>query len=276
MTHPHIAVIGAGNMGACLIGGLIKHGHSPETLWAADPGQAKLDALRETFGIHISTDNHAAARAADVVIFAVKPNMFAAVVNELKDTLLQRKSLIISIVTGIRIDNIQAWLHKQASIVRAMPNTPALIGCGATALYANHQVSDSQRNIAESILRAVGITVWLSDENLLDAVTALSGSGPAYFFHMMESLQLAGEEMGLPRDIARLLTLQTAFGSARMALESGKALDDLRKQVTSPGGTTEKALSVLDEHRIHLLYKKAIQAAKLRSEELAQLLGEKS
>lgn len=273
MDHSVISVIGAGNMGSSLIGGLIKHGHPSIALFAADPSEDKLHALKQAFHIQTTTDNQVAAAKASVLLLAVKPASCREVAIALASHLTQ-KSLIISIVAGIREQSLQQWLGGEHAIVRAMPNTPALIGCGATGLFANSYVSTEQKSLAESILRAVGITVWLEDETLLDAVTALSGSGPAYFFHMMEALQKAGEELGLSAEIARLLTLQTALGAARMAMESGTSLTMLRQHVTSPGGTTEKAISVLDEHQLHELYKKALKAAKMHATTLANQLGE--
>jgi pyrroline-5-carboxylate reductase len=276
MTLPVIAIIGAGHMGRSLIGGLIKHGHPPRTLWASDPSTEALRHLQQTFQIQTTQENKQAVSVADVLIFAIKPQNFAAVATELSPALTARKPLIISVAAGIREDHIQEWLgNRSMAIVRTMPNTPALIKCGATGLHANPFVSPEQRHIAESILGAVGITVWLEDEGLLDTVTALSGSGTAYFFHMMESLQLGAEEMGLPTKTARLLTLQTALGAARMALESNTSLAELARQAMSPGGTTEKAISVLEKHNIRLHYKEAMQAAKSRAEELAILFGEK-
>lgn len=274
MKTPVIAMIGAGNMGASLIGGLIKDGHPHDHLWATDLSTDKLAQLQQTFHIHTSTNNNEAAEHADIIIFAVKPQYFAKAAIDLAPVIQLRKPLVISIAAGIRIDSMQDWMGEQTALVRTMPNTPALIGCGATALFANSLVTHEQRNLAESVMRAVGITVWLEKEELMDAVTALSGSGPAYFFHMMESLQLAAEELGLPGETARLLTLQTALGAARMAIESGSSLEQLRKNVTSPGGTTEKALSVLEERDVRGIYKQTLQAAKRRSDELAQLLGD--
>ncbi len=273
MTTPMIAMIGAGNMGSSLIGGLISNGHPSDKLVATDASTEKLSALEQAFHIHTTTDNLKAIEMADVVVLAIKPQMFAAVLTEAKQIVQQRKPLIISIAAGIRETSIENWLGGNQAIVRVMPNTPALIGCGAAALFANKNVSDEQRNVAESILRAVGIVVWLKDESQMDAVTALSGSGPAYFFLMMESLQNAAEQLGLPTETAKLLTLQTALGAARMAIESGKSLEELRKNVTSPGGTTEKALSVLQENHLQDIFQKAVTAAKLRSEELADLMG---
>jgi pyrroline-5-carboxylate reductase len=272
MTTPVIAMIGAGNMGSSLIGGLINDGHPSDKLWATDPSAEKLAYLNQTFHIHTTHDNKKAAETADVIIFAIKPQIFSEAASELAPLIQSRKPLVISIAAGIREASIQHWLGGNASIVRAMPNTPALIKCGATALYANPFVSDAQHNMAESILRAVGVAVWLNNEQQIDTVTALSGSGPAYFFLMMEALQDAAEQLGLPTDTARLLTLQTALGAARMAIESDTPLAELRRHVTSPGGTTEKGVSVLMAHDIQGVFKKTLEAAKHRSEELADSL----
>lgn len=276
MNHPTIAIIGAGNMGSSLITGLIENGHPPDKLWATDHSEDKLQELARTFQIHITTDNKQAAQAASLVILAVKPQIFHHVLVELNPIIQTNKSLVISIAAGIREENIQHGLGGHVAIVRAMPNTPALIRCGATALYANQFVTHEQRNLAESILRAVGVVVWVDKESLMDVVTALSGSGPAYFFLVMEALQQTAEQLGLAPDVARLLTLQTALGASRMAIESGKPLDELRRHVTSPGGTTEKAISILEENNLRGLFQKALHGAKLRSEELATLLGGKS
>lgn len=274
MTFPIITFIGAGNMGSSLIGGLINNGHPHDKIWAADPSQERLQTLQETFQIHTTNDNTRAVLAADIVILAIKPQVFADVLTPLQPAVNTRKPLIITIAAGVREASIQQHLGEHTAIVRAMPNTPALIACGATALHANSKVTNEQHNQAESILRAVGAVVWVDDEAQMDTVTALSGSGPAYFFLVMEALQQAAIDLGLSADTARLLTLQTALGAAKMAIESGQPLTELRKQVTSPGGTTERGILVLEENNIRHLLKKTLQAAKLRSEELATLLGE--
>lgn len=276
MSAPVIAIIGAGHMGASLIGGLVNNHHPCEKLWVSDPSQEKITQIQSQFSIHTTTDNTKAVQAADVIIFAVKPQLVGEIAKELAEPIHIHKPLVISVAAGIRVDSIQSWLGGQVAIVRAMPNTPALIGCGATGLYANAYVSHAEREMAESILRAVGMVVWLDKEKLMDVVTALSGSGPAYFFLVMEALQEAAEAQGLNADTAQLLTMQTALGAARMAFESGTPLSTLREQVTSKGGTTEKALGVLEENHIRALFKKALVAAEQRSEELAELLGEKN
>ncbi len=269
MHIPTIAIIGAGNMGRSLLGGLIANQFPAKNIWITDPDTEKQRILQQEFNIHTTSDNHAAIKVADVVILAVKPTILMEILSELKPTLEAKNPLIISIAAGVRIANIQKKLHHEYAIVRCMPNMPALIRAGITALYANKYVSKKQRDMAESMLRAVGIIVWLKDEKDMDLVTALSGSGPAYFFLVMEALQSAAEKLGLSSDIARLLTLQTALGAARMALESQETAQELRHRVTSPGGTTEAAISVFEKAQIADIFAQALTAAKNRSEELA-------
>lgn len=252
---------------------MIATGLRPQQLRIADLDQQKLNQLHGQFHVPIEQDNSIAIKDADVLILAVKPQIIAEVAISLAETLQKTKPLVISIAAGIRIDDLQDWLGGHIAIVRCMPNTPALIQAGASALYANSFVTPEQKNLAESILRAVSLTVWLSDEKQMDAVTALSGSGPAYFFLMIEAMQKAGEKMGLPADVARLLTLQTAYGAARMALESNEVITELRRQVTSPGGTTEAAINVFENNHYRQLIEKALQAALNRSEELAEAVS---
>lgn len=270
---PTIAVIGAGNMGACLIGGLIKHGHPPHKIWASDTDEEKLSQLQTSLQIQTTTDNHKAVQVAQVIIFAIKPQFFADVAKKLRDIIQNHRPLIISIAAGIKIDSMESWLGESLAIVRTMPNIPALIGDGATALFANRLTTLHQKKLAEHILQSVGITVWVEEETLLDTVTALSGSGPAYFFLIMQALQEAAQELGLPKEIAKRLTLQTALGAANMAIHSEKTLAELRQDVTSKAGTTEKAIYVLENHNIREILQKALQAAKLRSEEIAETMG---
>jgi len=272
MHYPHISIIGAGNMGSSLIGGLINSGFPADNIIASDPNSDQLRQLQEKFHIQTSSDNVQALQTANVLILAVKPQMIPKIAAQIAPIIHSRKILVISIAAGVRLSILERDLGDKTAIVRTMPNTPALVGSGASALYANAQVSAEQREIAESILRSVGIIVWLEQEAQMDIVTGLSGSGPAYFFLVMEALQEAAEQMGLNAEIARLLTLQTALGAAHMAIETDQALSELRHSVTSPGGTTEQAIAVLEQNKLRLLFKKALQAAALRSEELAQLL----
>lgn len=267
-----IAIIGGGNMGNSLLGGLIADGYPAVNIWVSDPSAPKLKQLKDQFHIHVTSNNQEAVKTADIVILAVKPQLLSIVTAELAPLLQHRKSLVISICAGVKEHSLQTWLGGEMAIVRAMPNTPALIGCGATALYANNHVTTRQRNTAESILRAVGLVIWIDDEKLMDVVTALSGSGPAYFFLVMECLQQAAEKLGLPTDIARSLTLQTALGAARMAMESDETIADLRQRVTSPGGTTEQALKVFEKSDLRKIFSTAVEAAEKRSAELAELV----
>jgi pyrroline-5-carboxylate reductase len=273
MKDVNIAFIGGGNMARSLIGGLLDDGMPTERIWVADPNESVLRSLSDHFSIHVTTDNNEAILEARVIILAIKPQLARAVVQELAPAVQNHRPLVISIAAGIRETDLRSWLSEDAAIVRTMPNTPALVRSGATALFANSAVSKEQRNLAESILRAVGMTLWVDDESLMDAVTALSGSGPAYFFLIMEALENAGEHLGLPRDTARLLTLQTAFGAAKMALESNEDLAALRRRVTSPGGTTERAVTVLQQHKLEAVFDEALRAAHQRSVELAEIFG---
>ncbi len=269
-SRPTIAVIGAGNMGSSLISGLLKEEYPAKQIWACDPSDEKRRDLHEHFKVSVTSKNEEAVQQADVLIFAVKPQTMKAMVKKLVPLIQNKKPLIISIAAGIREKQLQTWLGGQVPIVRAMPNMPALIGCGAAALYANDFTSEVQRQMAEDILRAVGTTVWLKNEKQMDAVTALSGSGPAYFFLFIEALQAAGETLGLPEETARELSLQTAYGAVMLALESEETVIQLRQRVTSPQGTTERALAVLEEGGFRPLILNALQAAKERSEELAK------
>ena len=275
MHDTTIAFIGGGNMARSLIGGLISGGCPPGKIWVSDPQQQTLDSLEDNFGVHVTSDNAAATAAADVIVLAVKPQIMGDVLFSIVEEVRANHPLIISIAAGITEGIINNGLGGGAAVVRTMPNTPALLRCGATALYANDAVSEAQREKAESILRSVGIVRWVEDEKQLDAVTAISGSGPAYFFLMIETLQNAGEELGLPHETAHLLALQTAYGAARMALESADDPGVLRERVTSPGGTTAAALNHLDENGFTEIFKDAVRAACDRSAELSREIEKK-
>ena len=273
MTTPSLCFIGGGNMARSLIGGLIADGWPSERIHVTDTNPEPLTQLAERFGVTTSRDNTSAAARADVLVLAVKPQVMHGVAGEIAAAIQRNRPLIISIAAGIRSTDLDRWLGGDNAVVRCMPNTPALVQGGATALFANPRVDEPRRDLAESILRAVGLTLWLDDEQLMDAVTALSGSGPAYFFLIMEALQAAGEQLGLPTETARLLTLQTAFGAAKMALESAEDAGSLRRRVTSPGGTTETALQVMEEGQLRDLMVRALTAARDRSRQLADQLG---
>jgi pyrroline-5-carboxylate reductase len=270
-----IGFIGAGNMARSLAGGLINNGWRADRLLLSDPDPDQRRAIEAVLGVSARADNREVAAAADVLVLAVKPQVLPAVARELAPAVRERRPLVISIAAGVRSADVERWLGGGLPVVRVMPNTAALVGSGASGLYAGAVVSAAQRDTAESILRAVGVTVWVPEERLMDVVTAVSGSGPAYFFLMMEALEQAAVDHGLARDTARLLTLETAFGAAKMALEGGEEPSVLRARVTSPGGTTERAIEVFTEGRLAELVERAVAAAERRAAELADILGEK-
>lgn len=274
MAEQRITFIGGGNMAQSLIGGLVANGYQADCVHVADPDSNQRLNLASRFHIHVHEDNREAIAHAKAIVVAVKPQLVKSVLEPLGPILRNQQSLVISVAAGVREPDISRWLGGQIPVVRTMPNTPALVRAGATALYANKHVSPNQHDLAESLLRAVGITQWLEEESLLDIVTALSGSGPAYFFLLMEILEAAAIELGLPQHTARLLTLETALGAARMALESAEDPAHLRLRVTSSGGTTEAAMRVLEGGAVRALLQRALQAATNRASELGRHLGE--
>ncbi len=269
-----IGFIGAGNMGRSLIGGLISDGLPPARIRAFDTDAARVEELGSRLGIPASASMTAMAAEVDCLVLAVKPQTIKQVAEQIGAAGSEPGPLYISIAAGVRSRDLARWLGERAAIVRAMPNTPALVGSGVTALVANAAVTERQHNLAENVLRAVGSVLWLEDEDLIDAVTAVSGSGPAYYFLFMEIIERAGQDLGLPRDVARMLSVQTAFGAAKMALEADVDPATLRDQVTSPGGTTEQALRVLAERDIEKILSDAVAAACRRARELADVFGE--
>ncbi|HMW44129.1 MAG TPA: pyrroline-5-carboxylate reductase [Plasticicumulans sp.] len=274
MIRTPIAFIGGGNMARSLIGGLLADGCPAALLRVAEPSAGGREALRAQYGVQTSEHNPDVIDGAGVVVLAVKPQILREVALGIAEAVQHARPLVVSIAAGVRLADIGRWLGGHGALVRTMPNTPALVKSGATALYAAAGVSVEQRRLAESILRAVGLTVWVDDEARLDAVTALSGSGPAYFFLVMEAMEAAARTLGLPADTARLLTLQTAFGAARIALESSESPAELRARVTSPKGTTEAALQVLKNAGIEAIFAEALAAAAQRSRELGDLFAD--
>lgn len=273
MKHPIIGFIGAGNMARSLASGLLANGWDKNHIILSDPDPDQRKAIEDNFGLQVFSDNKEVAKRAQSLVLAVKPQVLREVATDLAATVQEYKPMIVSIVAGARTSDLEKIFGPNTAIIRSMPNTPALIGSGASGLYANSNASEKQRNMAESIMRACGIAVWVNDEALLDVVTALSGSGPAYFFLVMEALERAAIDQGLDADSARLLTLETAFGAAKMALESGEEPVQLRQRVTSPGGTTEQAINILTMRGIHESFNEAITAAVKRSKELADMFG---
>lgn len=272
MAAEIIAFIGGGNMASSLIGGLIAGGESGAHIRAADPDEVRRQGLYERFGVAVFADNVEAIAGAHVVVLAVKPQVMSEVVRGLRPA-LTGEPLFISVAAGVRAADIARWLGFDAAIVRTMPNTPALLGVGAAGLCASARVSPGQRESAARIMNAVGMSVWVEQESLLDAVTAVSGSGPAYYFLLMELMVKVGQELGLDEATTRALTLQTALGAARMALETGSDPKALRRQVTSPGGTTEQGINSFLDNHLEQLVREALTAARDRAVELADLLG---
>ena len=272
VLNRNICFIGGGNMAQALIGGLISRGLPSTRITVSDPVEQVRHLLAEK-DLVVTEDNASAIREADVVVLAVKPRVLANVLKPLNG--LFDGKLIISIAAGAEIATIAA-LAGSDRIVRVMPNTPALVQTGAHGLYATEAVDKEDRDLASQVLAATGLTLWVGEEAQIDAVTAVSGSGPAYFFYMMESMIRAGKNLGLDEKVATALTLQTALGAAQMAITSSNTPAELRKNVTSPNGTTQAALEVFDRAQISQNIQAALAAAQKRSQELAQELSESS
>ncbi|MGZ5045114.1 MAG: pyrroline-5-carboxylate reductase [Methylobacter sp.] len=270
MKTNKIGFIGGGNMASSLISGLIASGHAPEQIWVSDINPDTLADLKKQLNVNTTINNEDIINAADVVVLAVKPQTLSTVAQGIAALVQQKKPLVVSIAAGINQNSLSRWLGADTAIVRCMPNTPALVLTGATALHANNKVTAEQCDLAENILRAVGIALWVDDEAELDAVTAISGSGPAYFFLLMEAMEKAALELGLGREISRLLVQQTALGAAKIALESAESPEQLRKRVTSPGGTTQRAIETFEQGGFTELVSKALHAARDRSIEMSK------
>ncbi|MGO2264896.1 pyrroline-5-carboxylate reductase [Halomonas sp.] len=268
-----ITFIGAGNMATAIISGLIDSGVAPTDLTATAPSSSELAPVKERLGINIHTDNNVAVSHADVVVLAVKPQIMRVVCEKLRETIQQQRPLVISIAAGLDAATIDQWLGGNNALVRCMPNTPSLVGYGASGLFANSAVSDAQRDIATQLMEAVGIVEWVEEEPLLDAVTAVSGSAPAYFFLMLEAMEEAAVTLGLPAETARRLAIQTALGAATMAQKSDKDPATLKQNVMSPGGTTERAIHHLEEAQLRTTIADAMEACAKRAQEMARELS---
>lgn len=269
----HISFIGAGNMASAIIGGLISQGYSSESITATSPDQTMLDAIQSRFGIQVSSDNIAAAQRADILVLAVKPQILQQVCAELRPAVDSRNPLILSIAAGIPLHSLQTWLGNHLPIVRAMPNTPAMIGCGATALYANPQVTQTQSHEVKNLLSSTGLVEWLPEESLMDAATAISGSAPAYFFLFFQAMEDAGVAQGLNRETARRLALQTGLGAASMALTASQDPEQLMRNVMSPQGSTERAIATFEAKGLRTIVTKAMQDCADRAKEMQAQFG---
>ncbi len=272
MNTTRIAFIGGGNMSRALIEGLVDDAQL--SISVSDPGSDAREALTAIDNIDIFKDNREAVHNADCVVFAVKPQIMRGVCQALKTDFENSKPLLVSVAAGITTEHIASWCGDQSRIVRVMPNTPALIGCGATGMFAANGVTEADKALVTSLFESVGLAVWVEPETDIDAVTALSGSGPAYFFVFLEHLEKTAISLGLEPHAARRLARQTALGSALMALKEDGELGTLRERVTSPGGTTAAALTSFEEHSLDDIVHTALIAARDRARELAAEFGE--
>ncbi len=269
-----IGFIGGGNMATSLIAGLLARGTSSrQSIVVAETIAAQRQRLEASFGVRTVADGVTTAEIADVLVLAVKPQQMADVARSIAAVVARRGSLVISIAAGIPLGDLARWLGPSIRLVRTMPNRPALVGAGVTALYAGPGVDEQARAVADRILGACGRTVWVPREEQLDVVTAVSGSGPAYFFLLIEAIEDAAIELGLDPETARLLSIETAHGAGRMAATAPDTPAELRQQVTSRGGTTAAALAVLEDAQVRAIFARAIAAAARRSTELAREFG---
>ncbi len=266
-----ITFIGGGNMAGAMIGGLIHHGSTPSQICAVETDTLRRQQIAETYGVVATASISDEIQDSEIVIFAVKPQQLHAVANQAAQFLQDK--LIISIAAGVRASDLSQWLSRHEFIIRAMPNTPALIGKGVTGLYALPLVNSRQRDQAAAILKAIGTIIWVDEETQLDAVTALSGSGPAYVFYFLEAMQEAGTQLGLTADTAKQLAMQTFLGATHLAVQSNDSLAALRKKVTSQGGTTEQALLSMEQADIRGAFIRAMHAACDRSRQMGEIFG---
>lgn len=272
---PTISFIGAGNMASAIIGGMLDSGFKASNIWASAPDDSHLQSIRKRFGISVTTDNRYCAQQADMIVLAVKPQAMADVCHDIAPIAQNTRPLMVSIAAGLGADTLDEWLGGGLPIVRVMPNTPSLVGKGAAGLFANTSVSSAQKEMVQSVFEGIGIAVWVEDEALLHGVTALSGSGPAYFFLMLEALEASATKAGVDAETARKLAIQTMAGAAEMAARSDHDPAQLKKNVMSPGGVTEQAINTFEEGGMRELVAKAYNAAYSRSEEMAKELAGK-
>jgi pyrroline-5-carboxylate reductase len=274
LKNTRICLIGGGNMARGLIGGLLTSGVDPTQITVSDPDADSRGALRRDFQVGVTDDNAAAVEQARVVVLAVKPQQMAAVTRALSPALMKSRPVLVSVAAGIRAADLARWVGNGIAIVRAMPNRPALIGAGATGLFAGRGAGPAEQQLAEQVLAASGLCLWVKSEDDLDLVTALSGSGPAYFFRLAELMAEAATAQGLDEATARRLAAQTLAGAGKLvAAEAQPDLSRMRAEVTSKGGTTEAALAVFAARGLDTLVAAAQEAAARRSRELAEQFG---
>lgn len=268
-----VAFIGGGNMARSLIGGLIGRGTPAQQVHVAEPVEALRQQLQQDFGVQVFDNATDAVAGCGQWVLAVKPQVMRQVCESLQAQAQADKPVALSVAAGITAEQVQRWLGGDVAVIRAMPNTPALLGAGVTGLFANALVSEAARQRATQLLSAAGATVWIEDENQMDAVTAVSGSGPAYIFLFAEAMEAAAQAEGLPADAARTLVLQTILGAARMLTESDVDPAELRRRVTSPNGTTHAAIESFQAGGLEALVAKSMHAARVRGQELSAANG---
>ena len=270
-----ISFIGAGNMASAIIGGMLDNGYRAGNIWVSAPDDSHLQALRDRFGVSVTTDNRHCAQQADMVVLAVKPQVMAEVCRDIAPVVQNTRPLMVSIAAGLASDTLDGWLGGGLPLVRVMPNTPSLVGKGAAGLFANAAVTAEQKTMVQSVFESIGSALWVDDEEQLHGVTALSGSGPAYFFLMLEALEAAATEAGIAPETARELAIQTMAGAAEMAARSEHDPAQLKRNVMSPGGTTERAINTFEDGGMRDLVQKAYNAAFERSQEMSKELADK-
>ncbi|MFE8071293.1 pyrroline-5-carboxylate reductase [Marinobacteraceae bacterium S3BR75-40.1] len=270
--QPAISFIGAGNMASAILGGMLAGPFDAQGIWVSAPEDSHLQRVRNQFGVNTTTDNKHCASQADIIILAVKPQILRDVCQEIASVVQNTRPLVISIAAGLDTATISSWLGGDLPVIRCMPNTPALVGKGASALYATDEVDGSHRQAAEKIFASVGKAVWVKDEDQMHAVTALSGSGPAYCFLILEALEEAAVEAGIEPSEARQLAIQTMAGAAAMAQDSGEEPAQLKRNVMSPNGVTERAIQTFEDGGLRDLIGRAYKAAQARSREMSEQL----
>ncbi|KPQ28727.1 MAG: pyrroline-5-carboxylate reductase [Marinobacter excellens HL-55] len=272
---PTISFIGAGNMASAIIGGMLDSGYQAGDIWVSAPDDDHLQSIRKRFGVSVTTDNRYCAQQADIVVLAVKPQVMAAVCGDIAPVVQNTHPLMVSIAAGLTAETLDQWLGGGMPLVRVMPNTPSLVGKGAAGLFANDQIKPAQKDAVQAMFESIGTALWVDDENLLHGVTALSGSGPAYFFLMLEALEEAATAAGIEPETARALAIQTMAGAAEMAGRSDQDPAQLKRNVMSPGGTTERAVNTFEDGGLRDLVKQAYGAAFERSQEMSKELADK-
>jgi pyrroline-5-carboxylate reductase len=272
LKEKKVCFIGAGNMANAIVGGLVQQGFPANNIIASAPSEEHLQQIRSAWGVLTESDNLSAARQADIIVLSVKPQILKSVCEQLAGS-LGHQPLVISIAAGIEMASLERWLGAGLAIVRCMPNTPAQVLKGASGLIANAQVTEAQKQMSTALFAGIGLVEWLTDETQMHAITALSGSGPAYIFMLIEAMEAAAVKQGIEASAARKLAAQTVLGAAQMVLDTGIAPGQLKRNVMSPGGTTERAISVFEDKQLMQIVDQAMQAAADRSRDLAAILS---